>query len=195
MKQGKTPAKAPTPKGLLHEVYTKQGVKDGLTFEVHAGAPPPAPPTFLCNLTIQGMHSRLGSFGPQEFNGMGPSKRASEHVASQKALLFLQSRHLLPPGPDIIPKIPDPAAASAARPATPAPGAEPSIVEEPEITPQEGRTYVLTQLDGKEIQELGAIELKSALETALQKNTELKASLHHDQQRCHRAMAILLGIN
>jgi len=50
---------------------------------------------------------------------MGPSKRASEHVASQKALLFLQSRHLLPPGPDIIPKIPDPAAASAARPVPP----------------------------------------------------------------------------
>merc|ERR1712130_862065 len=130
--------------------------------------------------------------------GMGSSKRASEHVASQKALAFLQSKDLLPKGPHVIPDLPEaPVAPNAIVQA--APGAQPpaqpnAATSEYGFTPEEQHTWVLTQLGGKAIEDLGPLELKNALERALQRNTELKASLHHDQQRRHRAMAILLGI-
>ena len=65
VKQPKGPAKAPTPKGSLHEFYVKRGIKEALKFEVHSGAPPPAAPSFLCNLTIEGMDCQSATFAAQ----------------------------------------------------------------------------------------------------------------------------------
>lgn len=190
---------APTPKALLHEFYMKQGLKETLKFEVHSGAPPPAPPHFLCNLVIPALDCKEANYPVQEFSGEGQSKRASEQVASQKALAFLQSKNLIPQEPLTTPDWPTPTT-----PLPPPPAAQQGalivqpVVEGPsEAEPSlaERKAWVLLQLGGKSVEELGPLELKNALEKALQNNTDLKASLHHDQLRRHRAMAILLGIN
>jgi hypothetical protein len=67
----------------------------------------------------------------QEFSGEGQSKRASEQVASQKALAFLQSKNLIPQEPLTTPDWPTPTT-----PLPPPPAAQ-QVPPAPPLTPGE----------------------------------------------------------